>query len=72
MRPSSLLPARAGELLRPYLLARKEGLSATATFATIVVERLLDTITVVLLFASYLLFTIPAMSASQAQTVRAR
>jgi len=52
---SALLPARAGELLRPYLLARKEGLSATATFATIIVERLLDTITVVLLFASYLL-----------------
>ncbi len=52
---SALLPARAGELLRPYLLARKEGLSVTATFATIIVERLLDTITVVLLFASYLL-----------------
>jgi len=52
---SALLPARAGELLRPYLLARKEGLSATATFATVIVERLLDTITVVLLFTSYLL-----------------
>jgi uncharacterized protein (TIRG00374 family) len=65
---SSLLPARAGELLRPYLLARKEGLSATATFATIVVERLLDTMTVLLLFAGYLLFTNPGMTASQAQT----
>jgi len=65
---SSLLPARAGELLRPYLLARKEGLSATATFATIIVERLLDTITVLLLFAGFLLFTNPGVSASQAQT----
>jgi uncharacterized protein (TIRG00374 family) len=52
---TALLPARAGELLRPYLLARKEGLSATSTFATVIVERLLDTITVVLLFTSYLL-----------------
>lgn len=52
---TALLPARAGELLRPYLLARKEGLSATATFATVIVERLLDTMTVVLLFASFLL-----------------
>jgi len=65
---SSLLPARAGELLRPYLLARKEGLSATATFATIIVERLLDTVTVLLLFAGYLLFAEPGMSSSQAQT----
>lgn len=52
---TSLLPARAGEVVRPYLLARREGMSATATFATIIVERLLDTLTVLLLFASYLL-----------------
>jgi len=28
-----LLPARAGDVLRPYMVARKEGLSAPATFA---------------------------------------
>lgn len=39
---SFVLPARAGEVLRPYLLARREGLAATAAFATIVIERLLD------------------------------
>ena len=38
---STVLPARAGEIIRPYLLARQEGLSGTATFATVVVERLL-------------------------------
>ena len=43
---SAVLPARAGEVIRPYLLARQEGLSATATFATIIVERLLDAVTV--------------------------
>ncbi len=51
---SAVLPARAGEVLRPYLLARQEGLAATATFATIVVERILDLVAVLLLLAGYL------------------
>jgi uncharacterized protein (TIRG00374 family) len=50
---SFLLPARAGEVIRPYLLARKERLSATAAFATIIVERLLDVVTVLLLFVVF-------------------
>jgi uncharacterized protein (TIRG00374 family) len=50
---TSLLPARAGEVIRPYFLARHEQMSATGAFATIIVERLLDTITVLLLLASY-------------------
>lgn len=49
----SVLPARAGDVLRPYLLARQEGFSAPATFATIVMERVLDLITVLLLLAVY-------------------
>ncbi len=49
----SLLPARAGDLLRPYLLARKENLPVPATFATIVMERVLDLVAVVVLLASY-------------------
>ena len=65
---TALLPARAGELLRPYLLARKEGLSATATFATIIVERLLDTIMVVLLFAAYLVVFDTGLAAEDAAT----
>ena len=50
---SFLLPARAGEVIRPYLLARKERLSATAAFATIILERLLDLVTVLLLFGVF-------------------
>lgn len=50
---NSVLPARAGEVIRPYFLARREKLSATGAFATIIVERLLDTLTVLLLLASY-------------------
>lgn len=46
-----LLPARIGEVLRPYLLARQERLDPAAAFATVIVERLLDLCTVLLLFA---------------------
>ena len=48
-----ILPARAGDVLRPYLLARQEGLSMSATLATIVMERVLDLITVLALLALY-------------------
>ena len=50
---SFLLPARAGEVIRPYLLARRERLPPTAAFATIILERLLDLVTVLLLFAFF-------------------
>src|SRR5260221_2100893 len=59
---SSVLPAGAGEFIRPYFLARQtgnesaEGLSATGAFATIVLERLLDVVTVLCLLASYVFF----------------
>jgi glycosyltransferase 2 family protein len=49
----SFLPAAAGELVRPYFLSRREPMSATGAFATIVIERLIDTITVLALLASY-------------------
>jgi uncharacterized protein (TIRG00374 family) len=54
---SFLLPARVGEVLRPYLLARQEGLKPAATFATIIVERVLDLATVLLMFAVSLPFS---------------
>ena len=49
----SILPARAGDILRPYLLAKQEGLSAPATFATVVLERVLDLVAVVVLLAVF-------------------
>src|SRR5262245_49234927 len=49
---SYLLWLRPGEVLRAYLLARQEGLSAPATFATVVVERALDLTVILLLFAA--------------------
>src|SRR5262249_27321779 len=50
---SSVLPARAGEVIRPYFLSRHERMSATGAFATIILERLLDTLTVLTLLASF-------------------
>jgi glycosyltransferase 2 family protein len=54
---STVLPARAGEVIRPYFLARTSRqhgqMSATGAFATIILERLLDVITVLVLVASY-------------------
>jgi uncharacterized protein (TIRG00374 family) len=57
---SFLLPARPGEVLRPYLLARRENLSATAAFATVILERLLDLVTVLLLFGVFVVSVNPA------------
>lgn len=54
---SFLVPFRAGEVVRPVLLARREHFSASAAFATVAVERLLDALTVMSLF---LLFTLTA------------
>ncbi len=50
---NTVLPARAGELIRPYFLARYERMSATGAFATIILERLLDLVAVVVLLAAY-------------------
>jgi hypothetical protein len=68
---SAVLPARAGEIIRPYLLARREGLSTTAAFATIVLERLLDLVTVLLLFSVFLLFFDPGLDVADPRTFAA-
>jgi uncharacterized protein (TIRG00374 family) len=52
---SAVLPARAGEIIRPYVLARREQLSTAGAFATIVLERLLDLLMVLVLFAGSVL-----------------
>jgi uncharacterized protein (TIRG00374 family) len=46
---NNIYPARAGEVLRAYILRRKDGIPFTASFATIVVERVFDGV-VMLLF----------------------
>jgi len=55
---AGLVIPRAGEVLRPYLISRSHAIPTSAGFATIVVERLLDLLTVLALFAVYL-FLLP-------------
>ncbi len=50
-----LAPGRLGEIARPYLLARREGFSASGALATILLERVLDLVTVVFFVAFWLL-----------------
>jgi glycosyltransferase 2 family protein len=57
---SYLLPGRLGEVVRPVLLAEREGLSKGTTMGTVVVERLFDVLAVFLLFlAALTVFPLP-------------
>jgi uncharacterized protein (TIRG00374 family) len=57
---NNLLPARLGELARTYVLRREEGVSMSFSLATIVVERVLDSLVVV----ACLIVTLPLFSTS--------
>jgi len=51
-----LLPARTGELLRPYLISQQKGLDLRSALATIVVERVLDGLTIMGFLVLVILF----------------
>ena len=53
---NNLLPAHLGEVVRAYVLGRSEGVSKSATFATIVLERVYDGLTVLFLLLMVLIF----------------
>ena len=55
---NNVYPARAGELLRAYVLKRNEGVSVSASLATVIVERIFDGL-VMLLFVFVALPTAP-------------
>lgn len=61
---TGLVVPRAGEVVRPYLVARHHGLQTSAAFASIILERLFDLITVLALFASYL-YLLPTPAAQR-------
>ena len=61
---SSILPARAGEVIRPYFLARHENMTATGAFATIILERVLDVFTVLVLLALFVFVFDPGIGAA--------
>ena len=58
---NTVLPLRAGEMVRPYLLARREGLSVPATITTIILERLLDLMTVLVFLGLFVVFFDPGL-----------
>jgi uncharacterized protein (TIRG00374 family) len=57
---NNVLPVRMGEFVRAYIIGRGERISASASFATVVIERLFDGLTVLGLLALILtLFQLP-------------
>jgi hypothetical protein len=53
---SNVLPARAGELVRPMSLGRIENVSRSAALATTVVERVYDLVTLLALFTAIIFY----------------
>jgi len=51
---TGLVIPRAGEVVRPYLVGRRHAVPVSAAFASIILERLVDLVTVIILFAAYL------------------
>lgn len=62
---NNLLPARVGEFVRAYALGRMERIPVTAVFGSLVVERMLDAITVIaFLFAAIAAPGFPRLTAA--------
>jgi len=61
-----ILPARVGEFLRAYVLGRSTGLAKTGVFATIVIERILDGLTVILVLVAVMALGINSPALQQA------
>ena len=59
-----ILPSAAGELVRPYFLSRHEAVSATGAFASVILERLLDMVTVLVLLAVFVFMSGPDLTAA--------
>ena len=66
---TAVLPGRLGEMARPVLLGRREGLGKMAVFGTVVLERLLDMTLVLLMLAAYLTFFPFAFASSDETTM---
>ncbi len=62
----NILPARAGEFIRAYLLGKREQISFSASFATIFVERLMDMFMFLLLLVGVLFFSADTFSKGDA------
>ena len=52
---NNLIP-RSGEVVRPYLLGKNEGISRAAAFGTVIIERIIDTVMFLLMFGLALIY----------------
>jgi len=64
-----IFPARAGEFIRAYLVGKKEGISKSSAFATVVVERLFDGLAIIS-FLGLAPFLLPGMEGTRAQLLQ--
>lgn len=53
---NNLLPARMGEFVRAYVIGKREGVSKSSALATIIVERIFDGLTLLLILAVVSIF----------------
>lgn len=53
---ANMLPARIGELIRAYLLGKRENIPFSSSFATIVIERVFDMSAILVIFGGVLFF----------------
>jgi len=67
---NNVLPARLGEFVRAYAIARKEEIAVTPSFATIVVERLFDGMAVLMLLIATLVFMPADIAGGASGTLR--
>ena len=65
---AGLFIPRAGEVLRPYLASRRYGVGVSAGLASILLERLIDLITVLSLLALYM-FVLPRPAAERSDAL---
>lgn len=61
---NNILPARLGEFVRAWVIGTKTGISKSTSFATIVVERLLDGCTVIFFLVALLVWRTDSVPAS--------
>jgi uncharacterized protein (TIRG00374 family) len=66
---NNVLPARLGEFVRAYVLAQREGLQTPTVFASLVIDRLFDGFTVMLILLFTLLTLRLPQGLSEAETV---
>ena len=65
---NNVLPARLGEIIRPVMIARKEKIGMSTSFATITIERVFDILGIIVI-ASLLFCFLPSDNQANSQAV---